>query len=264
MAPVDKPPVHYFVHVPKTAGVTVRTWLRDAYARDEVIFVYDGKLAEDPEALSFAPHELLRRADELPASLRLFFGHFAFDPERLIPGRVCRGISLLRDPVARIVSWRRFVKRHGARQSNPLLVQLSERFQAGRTLPEVWSELEDDLAMRGVPELDNGIVRMFANATGPAGTVGEADLQRAQSCVETYFDFVGHIDWFEASMRRIAAILGRPYHAVASCNESAGGRSEERLQVGHRDADEIDWLLQRTELDRRFVAWLTERFPPSD
>jgi len=253
--------LHYFVHIPKTAGVTVRTWLRQVYARDEVIFVYDGTLAEAPDALSFSRPELLRRVAELPASLRVLFGHYAFDTKSLLHDR-CRALSIVRDPRARVLSWQRYVQKNGRSLSDPMLARIAASLDDGASLVDACAR------EGGVAEIDNGIVRMFANITGPAGAVDEASVELAKARVEQFFDYVGHVDWFEHSMQRIADVLGRPYAFVPSKNESAGGRSEQLLAGGGaRRADvgiDEQWLAANTRHDEALVAWLRERFPPPD
>lgn len=247
-------PIHYFVHVPKTAGVTVRTWLRRVYRREELIFVYDGPLAEAPDAQRYSIDELLRRAGELSHEVRMFFGHYSFSPERLLHDR-CRGLGFVRDPAARIVSWRRYVQKHGERLPDPAVREMAAALNNGEALRDVWRR------HGGIRELDNGIVRMFADWRGPAGAVDERALDRAIMNVESWFDFVGHIDWFDDSMRRIAALLDKPWQPLASANESAGGRSERQLLGGDAAIDPT-WLANRTVFDRQFVAWISERFPP--
>lgn len=247
-------PIHYFVHVPKTAGVTVRTWLRQVYAHDELIFVYDGPLAEAPEAQCYSTEELLRRAGELSSSVRMFFGHYSFSPERLLHDR-CRGLGFVRNPEARIVSWRRYVQKHGAGLPDPKLQEMAAQLELGVPLRDIWRR------RGGIRELDNGIVRMFADWRGPAGAVDERALERAIDNVETWFDFVGHIDWFDDSMRRIAELLDKPWQPQESANVSTGGRSERQLVGGSARVDP-NWLAERTVFDRQFVAWVSERFPP--
>jgi hypothetical protein len=245
-------PVHYFVHVPKTAGITVRTWLREVYAPDEVIFVYSGQIAEAADAWTFSREELLRRAHELPASLRVFFGHFAFDTEWLLHP-ACRALAFVRDPEARIVSWQRYVARSGATLGNALIAEVAARLNAGDSFATTWR------SVGGIDELDNGIVRMFANITAPAGAVGEPELARAIANVERWFDFVGHVDSFDASMQRIAAILGRQYRARERQNVAPGGRSEQWSGASGSSADR-DLLAACTRIDREFVRWIAARF----
>ncbi|HEB53561.1 MAG TPA: hypothetical protein ENI87_09945 [bacterium] len=246
--------LHYFVHIPKTAGVTVRTWLRKVFARDEVIFVYDGKLREDPHALAFSREELLRRAGELPASLRVLFGHYMFEPESLLHDR-CRAISLVRDARARVLSWRRYVLANGAALPDPMLQDLAARFAEGMGLAEACAR------HGGIRELDNGITRMLGSRRGPVGAVDESALEQAMRNVERHFDYVGNIDWFDASMQRIAEVLGRPFATVESQNVSRGGRSQadDAAELSDRDAE---WLAARTQFDERLVRWLAERFRP--
>jgi len=215
-----------------------------------VIFVYDGPLKGEGAAWTYSRQELLRRSHEIEKRVRVFFGHYAFDPELLLDSQ-CRGLGFVRDPKARIVSWQRYIRSNGPSLPHTLMAGVSDELRGGASMRDVWRKFG------GIRELDNGIVRMFANARGPAGIVGEADLEQAIQNVERYFDFVGHVDWFESSMQRIAEILGRPYQAVTRQNESPGGRSES----WSADAEEVAWLCERTEFDQRFVDWVAQRYP---
>ena len=245
-------PIHYFIHVPKTAGVTIRHWLLQAFARDEVLFVYRGQIPEDPTALSFWIDEIIARVAELPAALKLLFGHFPFDPSWFVhPG--CRGLGFVREPRARIVSWRRYVERRGPVLPDRRLGELALQLRAGMGLREA------SAAVGGIAELDNGIVRMFANAQGPVGSVDESVLARALDHIDQHFDFVGHLDHFESSMHRIAAILGREYRPQPEQNRSGARRSEDELALEDRD-----WLESLVAFDDRLVASVLARFHSPD
>ena len=112
---------------------------------------------------------------------------------------------------------------------------------AGADLEQLYASLE-------IPDLDNAIVRYFANATDPVGAIGPAHVQRAIDNVERHFDFVGHVDWFDYSMQRIAEVLGRSYRGGEAKNVSPGGSSR-------RIAEQFDtaFLDRITRHDRAFV-----------
>src|SRR5436190_23682948 len=87
----------YFLHIPKTAGVSFRTLLESRYRPHEVCPVY-------------SPRDLFR---VVPGSLdgyRLYRAHLGFTLPAYV-SRPLRIVTLLRDPVAVIVSMYHFFRR---------------------------------------------------------------------------------------------------------------------------------------------------------
>ncbi len=84
-------PSLYFVHIPKTAGVTVKAFLENHYAADEAFIMDEWK------ARSSSP--------DLLAHYRLFSGHYSSEVLKALPARPDVIITLLREPVARFRSW---------------------------------------------------------------------------------------------------------------------------------------------------------------
>lgn len=88
-----------FLHLPKTGGTTLHHHFSQAFAKPEIC-------PERFSALDAIPPETL-------ATYRFFSGHFNFEQVRLIPGRTFI-VTVLRDPVERILSTYYFWKRHPA------------------------------------------------------------------------------------------------------------------------------------------------------
>ena len=240
--------LHYFIHVPKTAGATVRAWLAQAFARDEILFVYPGTIPEAPDALTYDFDEVVREAERMPASVRLMFGHYHFVAEWFSRSGG-RGLGFVRDPRERVISWHRYVVREAERLPGPEMAAIAAAVRAGRSgLRELYEEL-------GLADLDNAIVRYFAAAADPVGAIGERHLQRAIDNVDRHFDFVGHVRWFEQSMDRLASILGRPYRGAGARNVSPGGSS--RAAATGYDAAFLDSI---TRYDRAFVDYVEAAF----
>lgn len=244
--------VWYFVHIPKTAGTTVRHYLGDAFGEDEVLYVYPGQ----PEQIEGAERHMvsLDQVAALPpaqlARYRVFYGHYPFRAEWMHYGRG-RGLAFVRDPVARVISWYHYMRNADAPHGTPRAVGLHQAIRdRGLSLPELYAEVG------GIREIDNGIVRFLAGGRGwPVGAIGEVELRQAMDAVEQHFDFVGHAGRFEESMQRLGEILGRPYASRAPANTSSEGRAEE-----HVGAFPPEFMESITAVDRAFVNWVEERF----
>ena len=89
-----------FLHLPKTAGMTLRSILERVYAEHGVEFLTNkgGEL----RAFAQRPLEARRR-------VALLGGHIPWGAQAAIPG--ARAITVLRDPVERVISFYHFTKR---------------------------------------------------------------------------------------------------------------------------------------------------------
>jgi hypothetical protein len=90
----------YFVHIPKTAGVTLKTYLENNYAYGESLVI------DEQDARALPPDELRR--------YRLLSGHYSSEVLHALGERPDVTIMLVREPVARFRSW----AAHGRRVSD--------------------------------------------------------------------------------------------------------------------------------------------------
>jgi len=242
-------PLWYFVHIPKTAGTTVRHYLHTSFAPDEVLFVYPGPLTQ-PGAHCASIDEVMAMPPAAIARYRVLYGHFLFNPDWLIHERV-RGLAFVRDPAARVVSWFHYQTTLEPEGCTPRQRGYVERIRdQGIGFEELYR------SAGGILELDNGIVRYLSGAGGdPIGSIGSAHLERAIRHVERHFDFIGHAAHFERSMAEIGRILGRPYVSQGRKNRSPSGPAEDLMS--HHSAAFLDEL---TSVDRAFVDWVEQRW----
>src|SRR5262245_44849010 len=96
------------LHIPKTGGVTLRRTLKAKYSR--IVSVYQ------PAELGFDVPESLREAlTRVPLSERgaaqVVAGHVQYGVHEYIP-RECDYITVLREPVARVVSSHNYILGH--------------------------------------------------------------------------------------------------------------------------------------------------------
>ncbi|HUS24874.1 MAG TPA: sulfotransferase family 2 domain-containing protein [Candidatus Binatia bacterium] len=173
-----------FLHVPKTAGMTLSRIVQRQFPRER-LFEIRGDAADASIArLKALPVEERLRIDCLK-------GHQSFGlHEYLRPG--ARYITMLRHPVARIVSHYEYVR---ARPAHYLHAP-----SAG------WS-LERYAGSRLNGELHNAQTRLLGGVWDDR-PLERADLDRAIAHLERHFDWVGLMERFDESVAQLAWTMG--------------------------------------------------------
>ena len=92
----------FFVHIQKTAGGTLRQYIRSNLARGEVY--PEGGFDEDPMASYWEVDRLRAITPERLAGIRAFIGHFPYIAAELVPVPVVT-VTVLRDPIERTISY---------------------------------------------------------------------------------------------------------------------------------------------------------------
>lgn len=177
-----------FLHVPKAAGSTMQ---------EIVVRHYKGGKGY---RFTGAP-ERLRAFAEMPeaerASYDVMTGHVPFGVHRHVPGP-CTYMTMLRDPVDRIVSHYYFVL---SRPDHYLHAMVRERAMT----------LRDYVEQRASIELDNDQTRYFLEPTGedPRFTPITDDLlERAKRNLEEFFPVAGLAERFDDSLVLMRCVFG--------------------------------------------------------
>jgi hypothetical protein len=226
-----------FLHIPKAAGTTLHSILEARYAPSSCHSIYD----PDGAAKEFAQWPRARREP-----IRLLKGHVAFGLHKSLIG-VTTYITMLRDPVDRIMSHYYYVKRM---PGHYLYKQVTER---NMSLAEYASSMLTD-------ELDNGQVRLLAGAaTGKSVPLGECNTQLlnvAKNNIERHFAVAGLAEAFDASLALMAIRLGWDWTpAYESLNVSP-----QRPAKGQIDAAAREHIEKSNPLDCELYAWARLRF----
>jgi hypothetical protein len=115
----------YFCHIPKTAGMTFRTIVEDPFdCKDICPATLTAHVADIPDA------ELQKYV--------LFRGHLGFvDLRRLLPNKNFVNVTVLREPVSRVISHYEYIRRtpgdpHYAAVKNMTLEEYTTKMTAGR------------------------------------------------------------------------------------------------------------------------------------
>lgn len=220
-----------FLHVPKTAGSSVYSILRT--------------LLKPPELLKLHPNgETLCRIRALPpphrARIKVLYGHVDVHITRqVVPLQRC--VTLLRDPVQRIVSYYAFA-RHMDRGAHSDLARRASITQ--------WID-----ALR-LPETDNGMVRRLSGALHEAaiGACTRQMLERAKVNL-AQFAVVGLTDRFEEFYALLASRLRLPMRTYVAAKVNA-----RRPRIDQLDRGTLAEIERRNALDVELYRFGGELF----
>ncbi|HSK16946.1 MAG TPA: sulfotransferase family 2 domain-containing protein [Gaiellaceae bacterium] len=223
----DRDAILVFLHIPKTAGSTLVSFLEREYGSGAVLDLYDSTFGD--EATSLTP-ERLRRT-------RVVVGHFYFGVHEHLP-RPCRYLTFLRDPVDRVVSHYRFVQRQPEHYLHETASTLS---------------LSEYVRSCGTAEPNNDQTRLLAGrklASGDGGS-SRAMLPVAKRNLDRHA-VVGLTEAFDASLLLMRRVFGwsRPFYV----SRNIGDRREVV------DPDTRGLILSHNELDAELYRYGRERF----
>jgi hypothetical protein len=217
-----------FLHLPKAAGTTLHTILDRHYGPDERFTIDGQRVQESIEAFK-----------QLPASerarIRVLKGHMPFGLHHHLPGPAAY-VTLLRDPVRRLISHYHYVRRHPAHYLHHQVIAGNMSLQ--------------DYVLSGLSvELENGQTRLLAglgdgdSATG-SGTSGSGMLDRAIGNLTGHFAVVGLVERFDETLILLHRAFG--LRNVFYTRQNARGASPRRDEL---DQDTLAHILERNALD---------------
>jgi hypothetical protein len=199
--PVTQPrgsEVCLFLHIPKTAGTTLKNRIYHAYSvpgdngnwfHDGIYyFPYGFHKAEQP-GFTQVVREMFARDD-----LRAVTGHFWYGAHAFIP-RPCFYITLLREPVDRVVS----LYHH--------IVGVEDELYHDEIVSRD-ATLDEFVAKFPCREVDNDQTRRIAGVEPPYGQCNGATLELAKRNLRDRFAFVGTTDRFDESLLALQKLLG--------------------------------------------------------
>ena len=237
-----------FMHIPKTAGTSVRHTLDAVYGPHERAFVYEGSRLDGAIGL----HELEQLPDDQRLGLQLVLGHFPFGLHRMFPGRP-RYVTMMRGPVDRVMSLyfhykHRLAPPPGSREA----VQHAD-------IRENELSLEDWAFDPARLEADNGMVRQLLGHPGVAhGACTEAMLEEAVANIDEHFDAVLIRGFMRDSMEILSRVIGRDLPAPTRANVNPERPTVDSLEPRLRRR-----LWELNELDARLFELMLDRFPES-
>lgn len=225
-----------FVHIPKTAGSTLDQVL-NREAKGNVCWLSGGARKTVERLTHLPPEELLR--------FKVYAGHVPLGLHTLIPAP-CRYITILRDPVERLVSHYYHVHDKPQHRSYEQIV-------------EGGMSLLDFVASDISPEVDNLQTRFIAgleaNQATPMNGCNEALLQTATQNLDSLFAGVLVQEYFDHSLLLLAAALGWRNRPVYASRRVHGTRPRSRdipeeVRELAASRNRFDVMLHRVALER--------------
>ena len=160
------------MHIPKTAGRTLRSILEKNYSKDEVIRTYSTKQIERFQSLSKNEKD----------QIKLIIGHNYFGMHEHLDGPFSY-ITMLRDPIERVLSLYYFILR-----------------EPGTPMYKKYNGKGLDYFLDEEPQTINWQTRFVSG--------GELDLSKAKDHLKKYFSVVGISERFDESLLLIEKELG--------------------------------------------------------
>jgi hypothetical protein len=260
--------INFFLHIPKSAGISLREMVRCQFSAEQLMLIYDGELAfchPDPNLLA----EIRRRV----CTIRAIFGHYSFG------AHLVAGLSdvvyncILRDPAARIASFfQHQLREEGSRLHSHIHRGMSLRVAIEKRMAPEFNNYATRILATDVDLINNYLGINHRNVKGwhdlqisvgyldgaLHGEQGPYDqifhrshLDRAVRNIQQHFCFVGTAERFADSARLLFDGLGWPFRPqeVAFLNKA----TEERNLL---DSATLDVIREYNALDYE----LYERF----
>lgn len=208
-----------FIHIPKTAGVSLQETIKHVYPGHRHVFIYSHASA-DLDAL----RQRVQQAE-------VVYGHFSFGIHDVF-GIQGRYVTVLRRPVDRVVSFFRHQANYDDNEYHRLIAD-------GMTL-------KDLLRGEQCHQVNNHMVRILSGHVDAGVTHDRALLEQAQANLDTHFDAVGITERIDESVALIGRALGwSALPAVPRINVTPGRGSfvldeETRAEIARYNALDIE------------------------
>jgi len=231
--------VFYYVHIPKTAGMTFRTVVADYFCSDEIC----------PATLGHMMAQV--NPQDLP-KYRLLLGHLVYvDFRTLLPQKQLIHATMLREPVAQLISHYEYIRRM---PTDPDYAKVKEM-----TLEEFVQSFAIANLRRNTQTYHIAKAARFDIEHLPAQDVFEIALESLD-----HFAFAGLVERFQDSLFLLSYIFGwRPIMNTRKENAShvKGDRNSHKKRYADRIPPATLQLIQEnTQLDQQLYDYASQIF----
>jgi len=230
----NKKPIYLFMHLPKTAGTSMRNLLERNYDRDQLLYVY-----QEPPGVSL---DTIKAYDKNRLDkVRVVYGHFPFGIHKLVDDYPIQYITMLRDPVQRVISTYYHYKRVSGVNGAEVLSKkmgISEFVFNGKFL-----------------EADNAMVRLISGVDPfPFGQCSHEIYKVALDNINKYFSDVLILERMDESLARLKKLL--------DIDDVMISRDNVNKQLGRRSIrdDTMNQIQELNKYDVMLYKYILRRF----
>lgn len=222
-----------FLHIPKAAGTTLHTILEKHYPRASHYSIFE----EPARQLQ----ELGARSQKDRDRIRLLKGHFAYGAHQHLVGPSTY-VTLLRNPVDRIISHYYYVKR-------------TPRHYLYQKVTAENMDLAAYVTSHLTEELDNDQVRLLSGIERsiPWGGCTHEHLDLAKRNISEHFAVAGVLERFDESLALMGLKLGWKWVPHYE-NQNITKEKNEPI-----DPSILDLIVKSNELDLELYEWVSAR-----
>lgn len=222
-----------FLHIPKAAGTTLHTILESHYPRAAHHSIF-----EEPERFL---REFGARPESARKKIRLLKGHFPYGAHRHLVGESTY-ITLLRNPVERVVSHYYYVKR-------------TPRHYLYQRVHDENMNLATYVSSHITEELDNGQVRQLCGVDRdiPWGACRREHLEQAKRNIDQHFSVAGLLERFDESLALMGVKLDWQWTPRYE-NQNITREKNEPV-----DASTLEEVRRANALDQELYDWVAAR-----
>ena len=230
--------LNIYTHIPRTGGTTLQALAMQQYSPHEIVRVYGAAIA-DPRPVMGEKRDW--------GGIKWLTGHNSYGIGKYLPpGVSCQYVTLLRDPIARVLSAYEYIRRSPSHH----LHKDAREMDIGT------------FASCGITtELDNGMVRQISGICGelpqwawpeaqvPMGKVTQEICDHAMVNLRDAYTIVGVMERYEESISLFARELGWKVADVPKLNTSG---NERRAKISD---EAMGVLLKRNMLDQQLYEY---------
>ena len=231
-----------FIHIPKTAGTTLRSIIEDHFPAEQLYLLYIGN------ALHPGMEEFSGLTDEEKRKFKIFCGHLSFGFHRHLP-QPSKYITVLRDPVDRTVSLYHHLLQEKHARDDQSVADIQSRIKRDNLT------LEGFVASGITLDTDNAQTRILSGTSPKFGQCGRQTLEDAKSNLRDHFLVAGFTERFDESVMLLHKLLGWPVPFYVKKNISTN-----RSKTGVLPQSTLETIKQYNELDAELYRYAQEIF----
>lgn len=225
-----------FLHIPKTGGVTLHSIIDNIYPVGNIYTIDPAKDEKPLKKLKKLPHEEKR-------NIKVLRGHMGFGRHEVLP-QTCTYITMLRDPVDRIISHYYYVLQ-------TLGHELHERVKLLKM------DLKEYVTSGISRELNNGQTRVISGLKSDYhyGENPQERLMTAKNNLRKYFSVIGLTEKYEETLILLKREFGWDWPFYRRVNVTKGKVARENIP-----ASTIETIREYNQLDIELYDYAMKLF----